>query len=324
MVKDWATAMRAGHCIADRHDAIVHPGIILLRRLALPIALLLPACHGWAAGGPSTQPGCPADALGTSRVVRIGDQGPPDLGLKTYPETLALADHEVVLTFDDGPSKATTPRVLVALAKECVRATFFLIGRNALAAPALVKQEVAAGESVGGHSFSHPEITLRGLTGAAAQADIEKGFRAVNKAGFDSLDPAPRVPFFRYPGFADTAELDAWLASRHVTVFGADLWASDWLPMTPDQELTLLMGRLEKARRGIILLHDIKAQTADMLPAFLQRLKAEHFRVVHMTPGQGKTPAAAAAPPWHSETELSITALWPHLVRLGARSPMPR
>ena len=291
-------------------------------RLSLIATFVALASHAWAAG-PGPAPSCPPGALGTSRIVTIGDQGPPDLGLKTYPETLALADHEVVLTFDDGPSRVTTPSVLAALAKECVRATFFLIGRNALAAPALVKQEIAAGHSVGSHTFSHPEITMRGLSDAAARADIDKGFRAVNKAGFDSLDPLPRVPFFRYPGFADTAELDAWLASRHVTVFGADLWASDWIPMTPEEELTLLMGRLEKAGRGIILLHDIKKQTADMLPALLQRLKAEHFHVVHMAPGQGKTPAEAAPQPWHSETETTIAALWPHLVKLGARSPMP-
>lgn len=294
-----------------------------LRLLVAILSVLCSMGSAFAAGPPPAQATCAPDALGTSRVVTIGDQGPSDLGLKTYPETLALADHEVVLTFDDGPSPATTPGVLAALATECVHATFFLIGRNALAAPALVKDEVTAGHSVGSHSFSHPEVTLRGLSEAAAQADIERGFRAVNKAGFDSLDPAPRVPFFRYPGFADTAELDAWLAARHVTVFGADLWASDWIAMTPEQELALLMERLEKAGRGIILLHDIKRQTAAMLPAFLQRLKLEHFRVVHMVPGRGRTPAEAAAAPWHSETDANIATLWPHLVRLGARSPMP-
>ncbi len=86
----------------------------------------------------------------------LGTQGGFAIGLKTYPQTLALADHEVVLTFDDGPA-ATTPLVLNALARECVHATFFLIGRNAAARPALVKrQELADGHTIGHHTFSHP------------------------------------------------------------------------------------------------------------------------------------------------------------------------
>ncbi|MCW6509100.1 polysaccharide deacetylase family protein [Lichenifustis flavocetrariae] len=285
-------------------------------------ACLAASGRGMAAEAP---PPCPttSNTLGVSRVVTIGDQTALDLGLKTYPETLALADHEVVLTFDDGPVRATTPRVLAALAKECVHATFFLIGRNAAAEPSLVRQELAEGHTVGSHSFSHPDITLRGLTDAAARADIDQGIRAVNKAGYGSDDTTPRVPFFRYPGFADTAALDQWLASRHITVFGADLWASDWVPMTPARELALLMSRLEAAGRGIILLHDARAQTADMLPAFLARLRDEHFHLVHMVPGAGTTPIEPAPPGWQSQTEKTITAEWPKLVRLGAQSPMP-
>ena len=67
-------------------------------------------------------------------------------------------------------------------------------------------------------------------------------------------------------------------------VFGADLWASDWNPMTPEQELKLLTERLEAARKGIILLHDPKAPTAAMLPAFLRYLRENHYHVVHLVP----------------------------------------
>jgi hypothetical protein len=69
-----------------------------------------------------------------------------------------------------------------------------------------------------------------------------------------------------------------------MVVFGADLWASDWNPMTPKQQLKLLIDRLKLARKGIILLHDPKAQTAAMLPEFLRYLKENHYRVVHLAP----------------------------------------
>ena len=141
---------------------------------------------------------CGPETLGaTERTLPVG--GAPRLGLKTYPQTLDLADHEVVLTFDDGPA-ATTPRVLAALAAQCAHATFFLIGRNAAARPALVQQEVAAGHTVGHHSFSHPAQTLRDLPFDQAVTDIDKGVAAVDKAAggkdFEIL-PLPRLRSIR-------------------------------------------------------------------------------------------------------------------------------
>ena len=58
------------------------------------------------------------DKLGTSRVAQVGTQGGLDVGLKTYPQTIPLADHEVIITFDDGPEATNTPKILDALAAE--------------------------------------------------------------------------------------------------------------------------------------------------------------------------------------------------------------
>jgi peptidoglycan/xylan/chitin deacetylase (PgdA/CDA1 family) len=59
--------------------------------------------------------------------------------------------------------------------------------------------------------------------------------------------------------------------------------------MTPQQELKLITGRLAANRKGIILFHDPKAQTAAMLPAFLRYLRDNHYRVVHVVPAGPKT-----------------------------------
>jgi peptidoglycan/xylan/chitin deacetylase (PgdA/CDA1 family) len=262
-------------------------------------------------GAASATPTCPnPDALGIGRTLSVG--GAPEVGLKSYPRTLALEDHEVVLTFDDGPWPVTTPRVLDALKAQCVEATFFLIGRNAAARPDLVRREVSEGHSVGHHTWSHPAVTLRGLTERAALAEIDRGMEANDKAaGYGPWTGKPRVPFFRFPGFGDTADLRDDLKARGVAVFGADLWASDWIPMTPDAEFDLLMGRLRAAGRGIILLHDVKRQTADMLPRFLQALKQDGFHVVHVVPGPDATPTRPAPAGWSSETEKTLAHRWP-------------
>jgi peptidoglycan/xylan/chitin deacetylase (PgdA/CDA1 family) len=54
--------------------------------------------------------------------------------------------------------------------------------------------------------------------------------------------------------------------------------------MTPNQQLKLLIDRLKVAGKGIILLHDPRAQTAAMLPDFLRYLKDNRYRVVHIVP----------------------------------------
>ncbi len=222
---------------------------------------------------------CPrADTLGTARILSVDPRAFPQVGLKSFPQSLPLADHEVVLTFDDGPFPATTGKVLAALASECVRATFFLIGQNAQANPQTVRAIAAAGHSIGHHTWSHRILSR--IDEAKALEEIDRGIAADDAALARPSSATTR--FFRFPGFASTPSLLTNLEARGMPVFGADLWASDWNPMTPEQQLALLTARLEQARKGIILLHDTKQQTARMLPDFLRYLKRGGYKVVHV------------------------------------------
>ncbi|MBA2401552.1 MAG: polysaccharide deacetylase family protein [Bradyrhizobium sp.] len=262
----------------------------------------------WTAAAQAAE--CPRkDALGISRVLRVDPATFPRVGLKSFPQTLPLGDHEVVLTFDDGPWAATTPKVLAALARECVLATFFLKGKPASEQPELVRRIAAQGHTIAHHTWSHPNI--KHLKPDAAIAEIDKGIAAVEKAlhgtaattpGIAMANPGiaiatPSTPFFRYPYFEMTPATLDLLQKRGITVFGADLWASDWEPMKPARQLKLLTERLQIARKGIILLHDPKAQTAAMMPAFLRYLRNNHYRVVHLVPAAAATAAASPQNP---------------------------
>jgi peptidoglycan/xylan/chitin deacetylase (PgdA/CDA1 family) len=244
----------------------------------LGFALLAAASCG------ATAAPCPgnADALGTERVLAVSAATTPRVGRKHFPTTLPLARKEVVLTFDDGPWPGTTDRVLDALRNECVKASFFLVGRNAVDHPNLVRREAAEGHTVAHHTFSHPLLAKLSL--AAAEAEIDRGIAAVETAATGRTGPAPATPFFRFPGFASSPALLDRLAQRGIVVFGADLWASDWNPMSPGDELALVLSRLNAAGGGIVLFHDTKQQTAAMLPAFLRELKRQGYRVVHVVP----------------------------------------
>lgn len=235
--------------------------------------------------GAASAADCPREGtLGISRVLAVDAATTPRVGLKSFPQTLALGDHEVALTFDDGPGPATTSRVLAALAAECVRATFFLIGKSAAERPDLVRRIAAEGHTVGHHTWQHR--SLKRIKPDAAVEEIDRGIAADEQALHGKATIIPSTPFFRFPGFESTPATLDLLQSRGIVVFGADFWASDWNPMTPDQELKLLIDRLKIAGKGIILLHDTKARTAAMLPAFLRYLRDNHYDVVHLVPAR--------------------------------------
>jgi peptidoglycan/xylan/chitin deacetylase (PgdA/CDA1 family) len=226
---------------------------------------------------------CPRKGtLGTSRILTVDPATYSRVGLKSFPQTLPLRDHEVVLTFDDGPWVPTTPKVLAALAKECVRATFFLIGKPASEHPDLVRRIAAEGHTIGHHTWLHRSLTR--IKPSETTEEIDRGIAADEMALHGVSTTTPSTPFFRFPGFESTAATLDLLQARGIAVFGADLWASDWNSMTAGQELKLITDRLKIARKGIILFHDPKAKTASMLPAFLRYLRHNGYRVVHLVP----------------------------------------
>lgn len=252
----------------------------LLKWISMPVGAALATLIGITSAQAAD---CPRkDALGTSRLLSVDAKTTPRVGLKSFPQTLPLNDHEVVLTFDDGPHPPTTSKVLAALSQECVRATFFLIGLHASEHPDMVKRIAREGHSIGHHTFAHPFMARIPLD--KAKGEIDRGIAADEMALQGVSTTTPSTPFFRFPYFQSTpAQLDL-LQSRGIVVFGADLWASDWNEMTPEQELKLIIERLAAAGKGIILFHDPKARTAAIMPAFLRYLRENSYRVVHVVP----------------------------------------
>ncbi len=249
----------------------IHP---MTHRMKMRAALAATAARGESTPEPAA---CSAEALGTARVLPVDAATTPRVGRKHFHGALPLAPKEVVLTFHDGPAPGTTARVLEALKRECARASFFLLGRNALAHPQLARRALSEGHTVAHHTFSHPLLTR--MPFAAAEAEIDRGFAAVDTALYGRFERMPRTPFFRFPGFASSQALLDRLERRRIVVFGAD-----WTPMSPPVELDLVLARVEANRGGIVLFHDTRAQTAAMLAAFLRALKSRGYRLVHVVP----------------------------------------
>jgi peptidoglycan/xylan/chitin deacetylase (PgdA/CDA1 family) len=218
------------------------------------------------------------DALGVSRVVEVDTTGGPGFGFEHFKQLDFLQDHEVVLTFDDGPWPGNTPAVLKALSDQCTKAVFFSIGKHAGYHPEILRQVYAAGHTVGTHTWSHANLNSKKMTEQQAKDEIEKGFSAVKLA----LGTSP-APFFRFPELQHNPAAVAYLGTRNVAIFSCDLDSFDFRKTsTPAKVVDTVMGKLDKLGKGIILMHDFQKHTADALPELLRRLKAGGYKVVQM------------------------------------------
>ncbi len=213
------------------------------------------------------------DALGLSRVVEIDTTGGPGFGFEQYKAYDFLQPGEVVLTFDDGPWPGNTPAVLAALAAQCVKATFFAIGKHSTWHPEILKQVVAAGHTVGSHTWSHADLSKK--TTQEAEDEIENGISAVAMSA-----GRPLAPLFRFPDLRETPELRAYLGQRNIGIFSTDLDSFDFKIKQPAQMVASVMNQLKKRGKGIILMHDFQRSTALGLPDLLAQLKAGGYKVV--------------------------------------------
>lgn len=212
--------------------------------------------------------------LGVSRTIEVDAASGPRFGGKKK-EFEILEHGEVILTFDDGPARAYTRPILNALDAHCTKATFFLVGKMAVSDPATAKEYLRRGHTAGVHTWSHANLTH--LTPLKARHEIELGISAVAAA----LGKPP-APFFRFPYLAEPRSMILHLHGRHMATFNIDVDSKDYRLRDPAEIQRKVMGDLAVAGRGIILFHDIQASTARALPALLDELKAEGYRVVHM------------------------------------------
>src|SRR4051794_10681652 len=284
-----------------------------LNILARYAAVLLSCAMGVAAG-PVSAADCPGNpgALGTSRTLVVDPKEHPRIGTMQYDETLPLQDHEVVLTFDDGPLPPHSGKVLDILASQCVKATFFIIGRMARSFPEGVRRVRDAGHSIGTHTQNHP-LSMNRMPIDRARQEIDEGIAATEAALGNGGGLAP---FFRIPGLLRADAVEDYLASQGIQIWSADFPADDWRHISSGRVYDLAMKRLEAKGKGILLLHDIQARTVAALPRILHDLKARGYRIVHVvsaTPELPKTPTEPQQWRLHPVSGMLAIARWPKI-----------
>jgi peptidoglycan-N-acetylglucosamine deacetylase len=184
------------------------------------------------------------------------------------------ATQQIYLTFDDGPDREWTPRILDLLEQARMHATFFSIGRCAQSEPALLQRVAAAGHAVGNHTFSHRHPWL--MSARAARAEVRDGARALS----DVLGRAPHL--YRPPHGRTRACMsdEARIQGERIVLWNRSAIDWGWLGTA-----ARIAERLKQVRPGdVVLMHDgcnlhnRPDQLVEALPAFLQALQHRRLR----------------------------------------------
>ena len=268
---------------------------------------IIPAMAGSCPGNP--------DAIGTSRTIVVDATELPRIGKMQYRNTLPLNDHEVAITFDDGPLPPYTDRILETLASECVRVTYFLVGQMASAYPDAVRRIYNAGHVIGTHSQNHP-LTFDQMALPRIESEVDAGIASVKAA---VGDPRAVAPFFRIPGLLRSNQVESYLASQSLAVWSADEVADDWFKgVTAEQIVRKAMRRIEEHdHRGVLLLHDIHPATAMALPTLLKELKERGYRIVQAVPTGARPKSVPELP---AAVVADNSGGWPRLLKTGTSS----
>lgn len=232
---------------------------------------------------------CPAGTLGVSRTIEVDTTGGPWIGAP-HGDPNFLAPGEVVLTFDDGPSPKNTRAILAALAKECTKAVFFMVGEMVVVHPEIVKEVADQEHTIGTHTWSHPNLARLALP--EVTHEVEATFDIVQKNS-----PQPVAPFFRYPYLSSSKLDEDYFKSRNIAQFAVDIDSSDWRMRSSAPVIAKVMAGLKARGRGIILMHDIHKWTADAVPGLLTKLKAGGYKVVLLKPKTTLQLVADVTPP---------------------------
>ncbi|MEP1444021.1 MAG: polysaccharide deacetylase family protein [Hyphomicrobiales bacterium] len=218
--------------------------------------------------------------LGVHRTITVSPKNTFLVGVDNHAR-IGLKKKEIVLTFDDGPRAGITEPILRALAKECVLATFFAMGRSVREHPHLLARAAKEGHTIGTHTQSHPLLTKRNNDGVAAE--VRRGIASAEAALEGSGHKLAN--FFRYPYLARSKRTDKIVKGFGLVGFHMNIDSWDWKDQTPEQMLQTTLRRTRGEGSGIVLFHDIQEKTAVALPKYLRILRQEGYKIVHLIPG---------------------------------------
>jgi len=234
--------------------------------------------------GESPQTANEAGSRGPAGPHQLVYGGPVINATGKHPYAYRMRAKTAALTFDDGPDPTWTPKILAILRRKHVPATFFVVGAHAAANPSIVRAELAAGDEVGSHTYTHANLASAGW-----RLPLELKLTQNALAGAAGIRTRLlRPPYSSVPDALTEAD---WRAYDRAARFGylvvlASTDTKDWAKPGVQHIVANAMPRGD--RGAIIMLHDsggIRRQTIRALPLIIDRLRARGYRFVTVTAG---------------------------------------
>jgi peptidoglycan-N-acetylglucosamine deacetylase len=212
------------------------------------------------------------------------------------------AKNKVVLSFDDGPDRRWTPRILDILKEKHVPGIFFVIGDQANRAPDLLKREYSEGHEIGNHTWTHPQFDEISRTQLKWELNLTQ--RLIESTlGVKSLFFRPPYGIDHQPEYAEEVAQLPYPQELGYIIVGQRIDPDDWR-MTEDKHQRpaqeIADEVLRQAKNGnVVLLHDgggEREQTVAALPLIIDGLRARGYQFVSVADLLGKTRADLMLP----------------------------
>ena len=186
---------------------------------------------------------------------------------------------EVVLTFDDGPVAAYTPRILDTLKEYGVPGSFFVLGQNALQAPSLVDRILAEGHELGSHTYWHSNMSAVSPTRARVEVNSVQNL-ITGITGRKML--LYREPYMRSGVPISSRKVASLMPVEKAgyVIAGMDIVPRDWLDLSADELAADIIRQVEERGGGVVLLHDgggDQSATVEALPMVITELRRRGY-----------------------------------------------
>lgn len=195
---------------------------------------------------------------------------PPATPRKNYTyKSFDVDGSYIALTFDDGPSPETTPRLLEILRQRNIKVTFFVLGNMVAKYPEVLKMIADEGHEIGSHSWSHPQLTR------ISAAALDKELGNTSEAIFQVTGKRPI--FLRPPYGTMKPALRTTIEDKYgLTIVNWSVDPNDWKNRNSQAVHDAIMAQVKPG--AIVLSHDIYATTVDAMPRILDELTAKGYK----------------------------------------------